>query len=62
MEFIIAEIIWEMKGESKAQKKVMSVHVIDGMFLAGEDIRPMHLNERNRYLGIFLATEKTSDL
>jgi len=51
---LYAEVLWEMKGESKAQKKVMSIHVIDAMFLAGEDVRSHHFNERNRLLSIFL--------
>ena len=45
---IFVEVLWEMKGESKAQKKVMSIHVLDGMFLAGQDIRDLHLTERMR--------------
>ena len=45
---LFLEVLWEMKGESKAQKKVMSIHVLDGMFLAGQDIRDLHLTERMR--------------
>ena len=37
-----------MEGESKAQKKVMAVHVIDALFLAGEDVRNLHFMERHR--------------
>ena len=37
-----------MKGESKAQKKVMSVQVIDALFLGGEDVRSLHFMERHR--------------
>jgi cap1 methyltransferase len=43
-----------LNGESKAQKKVMSIHVLDGMFLAGQDIRDLHLTERMRRIKIFL--------
>jgi len=51
---LYVELVWELKGEGKAQKKVMAVHVIDGLFLAGEDIRQLHFMERHKMLSLFL--------
>jgi len=51
---LYVELVWEMKGEGKAQRKTMAVHVIDALFLAGEDIRSKHLTDRSRLIKLFL--------
>jgi len=51
---LFVELVWEMKGESKAQKKVMSVQVIDALFLGGEDVRSLHFMERHRRASLFV--------
>ena len=40
------EFVQELRGEGKGQRRVMSVHVLDAVFLCGTDIRSMHFNER----------------
>ncbi len=38
---IYAEVVQEMRGEFKAMRRVKAVHVIDVLFIGGEDVR-MH--------------------
>ncbi|GAB0094021.1 Cap-specific mRNA (nucleoside-2'-O-)-methyltransferase 1 [Sergentomyia squamirostris] len=45
---IYGEIVTELKGENRSQRSCYSLHIIDGLFLGGEDIRKLPLLERNR--------------
>ncbi|KAK6488700.1 cap-specific mRNA (nucleoside-2'-O-)-methyltransferase 1-like isoform X1 [Huso huso] len=40
------EIVQELKGEGKAQRRINSVHVLDALVLNGTDIRDQHFNQR----------------
>lgn len=40
------EIVHELKGEGKAQRKISAIHILDVLFLNGMDVRPQHFNQR----------------
>ncbi|XP_063774937.1 cap-specific mRNA (nucleoside-2'-O-)-methyltransferase 1 [Pseudophryne corroboree] len=40
------EIVYELKGEGKAQRKIGAIHILDVLFLNGMDVRPHHFNLR----------------
>lgn len=40
------EIIQELKGEGKAQRRINAVHVMDALILNGTDVRDQHFNQR----------------
>ncbi|XP_043916302.1 cap-specific mRNA (nucleoside-2'-O-)-methyltransferase 1 [Protopterus annectens] len=40
------EIVQELKGEGKAQRKIFAVHVLDALVLNGTDVREQHFNQR----------------
>lgn len=43
---VYGEIVEETQGEGKSQMKYFAFHIIDGLFLGGEDIRNRNLDER----------------
>lgn len=43
---VYGEMVLELRGELKAQRRVRSVHLIDGLVLNGYDVTSMHLVER----------------
>ncbi|XP_027732043.1 cap-specific mRNA (nucleoside-2'-O-)-methyltransferase 1 isoform X1 [Vombatus ursinus] len=40
------EIVHELKGEGKAQRKISAIHILDALVLNGQDIREQHFNQR----------------
>ncbi|XP_061667490.1 cap-specific mRNA (nucleoside-2'-O-)-methyltransferase 1 isoform X2 [Syngnathoides biaculeatus] len=40
------EIVQELKGEGKAQRRINAVHVMDALILNGTDVRDLHFNKR----------------
>uniref|UniRef100_A0A8C8DKN2 Cap-specific mRNA (nucleoside-2'-O-)-methyltransferase 1 n=1 Tax=Oryzias sinensis TaxID=183150 RepID=A0A8C8DKN2_9TELE len=40
------EIVQELKGEGKAQRRINAVHVMDALILNGTDVRDRHFNQR----------------
>ncbi|XP_078063304.1 cap-specific mRNA (nucleoside-2'-O-)-methyltransferase 1-like, partial [Mustelus asterias] len=40
------EILQELKGEGKAQRRISSIHILDALILNGTDIREQHFNQR----------------
>ncbi|XP_013867007.1 cap-specific mRNA (nucleoside-2'-O-)-methyltransferase 1 isoform X2 [Austrofundulus limnaeus] len=40
------EIVQELKGEGKAQRRINAVHVMDALVLNGTDVREQHFNQR----------------
>uniref|UniRef100_W5NKB5 Cap-specific mRNA (nucleoside-2'-O-)-methyltransferase 1 n=1 Tax=Lepisosteus oculatus TaxID=7918 RepID=W5NKB5_LEPOC len=40
------EIVQELKGEGKAQRRIGAVHVLDALVLNGTDVRDQHFNQR----------------
>ncbi|XP_035534581.1 cap-specific mRNA (nucleoside-2'-O-)-methyltransferase 1 [Morone saxatilis] len=40
------EIVQELKGEGKAQRRINAVHVMDALILNGTDVRDKHFNQR----------------
>ena len=53
---LYGEVVTEYRGEGKSQRKVKSVHIIDGWYLGGEDISSKHFMERQDLLRLFLHT------
>ncbi|XP_078394093.1 cap-specific mRNA (nucleoside-2'-O-)-methyltransferase 1-like, partial [Cetorhinus maximus] len=43
---LLVEIIQELKGEGKAQRRISSIHILDALILNGTDIREQHFNQR----------------
>lgn len=43
---VFAEIVQELRGEGKGQRKLNTLHIIDAVFLGGKDIRNLHYTER----------------
>uniref|UniRef100_A0A8C1X3M5 Cap-specific mRNA (nucleoside-2'-O-)-methyltransferase 1 n=1 Tax=Cyprinus carpio TaxID=7962 RepID=A0A8C1X3M5_CYPCA len=41
-----AEIVQELKGEGKAQRRINAVHILDALVLNGTDVRDQHFNQR----------------
>lgn len=44
---VYAELVTEHRGEHKAQRKLTTLHLIDGLILNGKDIRTSHIVERS---------------
>ncbi|XP_011929719.1 PREDICTED: cap-specific mRNA (nucleoside-2'-O-)-methyltransferase 1 isoform X2 [Cercocebus atys] len=40
------EIVHELKGEGKAQRKISAIHILDVLVLNGTDVREQHFNQR----------------
>ncbi|XP_056589922.1 cap-specific mRNA (nucleoside-2'-O-)-methyltransferase 1 isoform X2 [Triplophysa dalaica] len=40
------EIVQELKGEGKAQRRIAAVHILDALVLNGTDVRDQHFNQR----------------
>uniref|UniRef100_A0A8C5L309 Cap-specific mRNA (nucleoside-2'-O-)-methyltransferase 1 n=1 Tax=Jaculus jaculus TaxID=51337 RepID=A0A8C5L309_JACJA len=40
------EIVHELKGEGKAQRKISAIHILDVLILNGSDVREQHFNQR----------------
>ena len=51
---IYAEAVQECRGEAKGMRKCPSLHVIDAVYVAGEDWRNHDLKARNEKLKIFV--------
>jgi cap1 methyltransferase len=43
---LFVEQVYEMSGESRGQKKMMTIHVIDALFLGDMDVRHKELSDR----------------
>ncbi|KAK2554252.1 Cap-specific mRNA (nucleoside-2'-O-)-methyltransferase 1 [Acropora cervicornis] len=43
---IEVEIIQELRGEGKGQRKAIAVHIVDAVILGGKDVRNLHYHER----------------
>ncbi|PNJ88905.1 CMTR1 isoform 6, partial [Pongo abelii] len=41
------EIVHELKGEGKAQRKISAIHILDVLVLNGTDVREQHFNQRS---------------
>lgn len=51
---IEVEIVDEMRGEGKGQRRRVVIHVIDALVLGGKDIRNRHYTHRMQYAAMFL--------
>ncbi|XP_042901546.1 cap-specific mRNA (nucleoside-2'-O-)-methyltransferase 1 isoform X2 [Parasteatoda tepidariorum] len=40
------ELILELKGEGRAQRKITCLHIFDAMYLGGKDVRNFHFQDR----------------
>ncbi|NP_956427.1 cap-specific mRNA (nucleoside-2'-O-)-methyltransferase 1 [Danio rerio] len=55
------EIVQELKGEGKAQRRINAVHVLDALVLNGTDVRDQHFNQRIQMVEKFVkAVSKPS--
>ncbi|XP_062406548.1 cap-specific mRNA (nucleoside-2'-O-)-methyltransferase 1 [Sardina pilchardus] len=55
------EIVQELKGEGKAQRRINAVHVLDALVLNGTDVRVQHFNQRIQMVEKFVkAVSKPS--
>ncbi|XP_031833970.1 cap methyltransferase 1 isoform X2 [Nomia melanderi] len=45
---LYGEVVFEMIKESKNQRKILALHIIDVYFLGGEDVSKKHLLERHK--------------
>lgn len=52
---VYGELVAEHRGEHKAQRKLTTFHIIDGLVLNGKDIRHLHIVERYALLTKFAA-------
>ncbi|CAH1262925.1 CMTR1 [Branchiostoma lanceolatum] len=43
---LVVEVVQELKGEGKAQRKITAMHIVDAYTLNGEDISSRHFSER----------------
>uniref|UniRef100_A0A8C5SC43 Cap-specific mRNA (nucleoside-2'-O-)-methyltransferase 1 n=1 Tax=Laticauda laticaudata TaxID=8630 RepID=A0A8C5SC43_LATLA len=43
---LCVEIVPELKGEGKAQRKIHAIHILDALVLNGSDVREQHFNQR----------------
>uniref|UniRef100_A0A4W3GEU1 Cap-specific mRNA (nucleoside-2'-O-)-methyltransferase 1 n=1 Tax=Callorhinchus milii TaxID=7868 RepID=A0A4W3GEU1_CALMI len=58
---LFVEIIQELKGEGKAQRRISSIHILDALILNGTDIRVQHFNQRIQMVEKFVkAVSKPS--
>ncbi|XP_005107678.1 cap-specific mRNA (nucleoside-2'-O-)-methyltransferase 1 [Aplysia californica] len=46
--------VQELKGEGKGQRRQTTIHVLDALFLCGEDVRQMSFEKRQEKLGKFV--------
>ncbi|XP_032070789.1 cap-specific mRNA (nucleoside-2'-O-)-methyltransferase 1 [Thamnophis elegans] len=43
---LCVEIVPELKGEGKAQRKINAIHILDALVLNGSNVREQHFNQR----------------
>nr|CAB3231947.1 cap-specific mRNA (nucleoside-2'-O-)-methyltransferase 1 [Phallusia mammillata] len=48
------EIVDELKGEGKSQRRSCALHVVDGVMLAGDDISSRNFSERAQCIAMFV--------
>lgn len=53
---IEVEFVQELKGEGTGQKRLMTVHAVDALFLYGNDVRKLHFTERIEKLRRFVKS------
>jgi cap1 methyltransferase len=53
-------VVTELRGEGKSQRRVTAVHVIDVLYLGGEDLRRLHFMERQKQAALFLRVVNKS--
>lgn len=51
---IEVEIVQELRGEGKGQRKATAVHIIDAVILGGKDVRSLHYHERMSMAGLLV--------
>ena len=51
---LYAEIIQEMRGEFRSMRRVPGVHVIDALFIGGEDVRHADFRLRNELVHVLV--------
>ncbi|XP_071486988.1 cap-specific mRNA (nucleoside-2'-O-)-methyltransferase 1-like [Diadema antillarum] len=49
-----AELIEELRGEGQGQRRMQTVHILDALWLAGQDIRHLPYSERVQKIGLFV--------
>lgn len=51
---IEVEIVQELRGEGKGQRKSTAVHIVDAVILGGKDVRNLHYHERMTMAGLLV--------
>ncbi|XP_063958998.1 cap-specific mRNA (nucleoside-2'-O-)-methyltransferase 1-like [Lytechinus pictus] len=49
-----AELIEELKGEGSGQRRMLTAHIVDAMWLAGQDIHSLPYSERLQRISLFV--------
>ena len=50
---VYAELVQELQGEGRSQKRSYALHIIDAMYLGGIDVSQLHLKERLLFINTF---------
>lgn len=50
---VYGELVYELRGVGKPQRRVYTLHIIDAILLGGVDVRAVHLKERHEMCGKF---------
>lgn len=51
---IEVEIVQELRGEGKGQRRAAAVHIVDAVILGGKDVRSKHYHERMAMAGLLV--------
>ncbi len=51
---IYGELIQELRGEGRSQKRSCALHIMDAVALGGVDVGKFHLKERKASVGCFV--------
>ena len=51
---LYAEIVTEMRGECKSMRRATSIHVIDAIFIGGENVQNLDFKARNQQIEMLI--------
>ena len=56
---LYGEVVEEKRGEARSMRRVMAFHVIDALYLGGEDVRDVDFKARNAMITAFCQVSQT---
>lgn len=59
---VYAELVQELRGEGRSQKRSYALHIIDAVCLGGIDVSQLHLKERSHLLFLLFQSLRTITL